>query len=154
MRLRMLPTDRDPDKIAARIAENAMTVRLLLVVLGLFHILNGLAMLAAPETWYALVPGVTGTGPANGHFIRDIGMAFVASGAMLALGARAGRAAAALAGAGAAWPALHALIHIWSWLTMGFPSDPPVAISEAAGVAGFAVLGVILAWLRTRGEPA
>lgn len=129
-------------------------VRLLLILLGLFHVANGALMLLAPGLWYTMVPGVIDTGPLNQHFIYDIGMAFVASGAMLVLGARAGRASAVLAGAGAAWPALHALIHIEGWITMGFPADPQVAFSDVVAVVGLAALGVALAWLRLKGEPA
>ena len=131
-----------------------MIVRLLLVILGLLHIVNGGFMLVAPGLWYAMVPGVIETGPLNQHFIYDVGLAFVASGAMLVLGARAGRSAAMLACAGATWPALHALIHIDGWTMYGFPTDMQIALSEAAGVVGLAALGVLLAWLRLRGEPA
>ena len=131
-----------------------MIVRALLILLGLFHIANGAFMLVAPSLWYTMVPGVIDTGPLNQHFIYDIGMAFVASGAMLVLGARAGRFAAALACAGATWPALHALIHVEGWVMMGLPADSHVAMSEAIGVVGLAVLGVLLAWLRVKGERA
>jgi len=134
--------------------ENAMIVRMLLLLLGIFHIVNGLFMLIAPAEWYATVPGVTLTGPFNPHFILDIGMAFVASGAGLLLGARRNAYAAIFACAGATWPALHALIHIDGWLMHGFPADTQIAASEAMGVVGFAVLGVVLAWLRVKGEPA
>ena len=41
---------------------------------GLFLSANGLFMLAAPTTWYEMVPGVTDTGFFNQHFIRDIGI--------------------------------------------------------------------------------
>jgi hypothetical protein len=131
-----------------------MIVRMLLVILGLLHLLNGALMLAAPGLWYTLAPGVTDTGPMNQHFVYDVGMAFVASGAMLSLGARRGQSAAVLAGAGAAWPALHALIHIHGWITMGLPGRTDVLLSEALGVVGLAALGVVLAWLRMKGEPA
>ena len=47
-------------------------------------------MLTAPENWYAGVPGVTMAGPINLHFITDIGLAFLASGAGVMLGARKG----------------------------------------------------------------
>jgi hypothetical protein len=129
-----------------------MIVRALLVLLGVFHIVNGLFMLIAPAEWYASVPGVTATGPFNPHFILDIGMAFVASGAGLILGARRGTNAAILACAGAAWPALHALIHVDGWLMHDFPTDTKIAVSEVVGVVGLAALGVVLAWLRSRGE--
>ena len=42
---------------------------------------NGLAMLFAPQPWYQLVPGVSGTGPLNVHFVRDIGCAYLCAGA-------------------------------------------------------------------------
>lgn len=131
-----------------------MVVRILLLIVGIVHIANGTYMLLAPEAWYAAVPGVTATGPFNPHFILDIGMAFVASGAGLALGARKRATSAILACAGATWPALHALIHIDGWFTMGFPSDTQVAISEVVGVVVLAALGVMLAWLRLKGETA
>ena len=65
-------------------------MRLLLILLTLYHGLNGLFMLAAPEAWYAAVPGVVDTGPANAHFIRDIGLGFLASAAALWLAASTG----------------------------------------------------------------
>lgn len=127
-----------------------MIVRALLLLVGLLHMANGLYMLIAPADWYASVPGVTMTGPFNPHFVLDIGMAFVASGAGLMLGARP--KAAMLAVAGAAWPALHALIHIDGWVMHGLPADSRIAASEAVGVVGLGALGVVLAWLRLRGE--
>ena len=47
---------------------------------AIFNLLNGIIMLIWPEPWYDLTPGVSGTGPFNPHFVRDIGFAFVASG--------------------------------------------------------------------------
>jgi|GEM_PF-264849 len=133
---------------------NAMIVRMLLLLLGIFHIVNGLFMLIAPAEWYATVPGVTLTGPFNPHFILDIGMAFVASGAGLILGARRSASASIFAVAGATWPALHALIHIDGWLMHGFPADTQIALSEAIGVVGLALLGAVLAWMRMKEELA
>lgn len=127
-----------------------MVVRILLAVLGLFHIANGLFMLGAPAQWYAAVPGVTMTGPFNPHFVLDIGMAFLASGAGLVLGARKGRDAAVLACAGATWPALHALIHVQGWAMHGMAAGTQA--SEILGVGAVSVLGPVLAWLRLRGE--
>ena len=129
-----------------------MIVRLLLLVVGLIHIVTGLAMLIAPGVWYVMVPGVVMTGPFNAHFIYDIGMAFLASGAMLAMGARANRNAAVYACAGAVWPVLHALIHIKGWMSHGFPTETNVAISEALGVVALGALGAALAWSRAREE--
>jgi hypothetical protein len=129
-----------------------MVQRLLLVLLGAFHIANGLWMLAAPDSWYATVPGVPMTGPINHHFIYDVGMAFVASGSLLALSALPDPRMSVLAAAGALWPALHALIHIAGWFMNGFPSRSDIAFSEAIGVVGLAVLGLVLSWFRWNGE--
>ena len=131
-----------------------MVIRILLGILGLFHLGNGAAMLLAPESWYAATPGVGMTGPMNHHFIQDIGLAYLASGAGLILGARAGRTAATLALAGAAWPALHALLHVWGWIAHGIPRDATAFVSEAVGVVALAALGALLAGLRARNEGA
>lgn len=129
-----------------------MTVRVLLLLLAATHLANGVAMLIAPMSWYDTVPGVTSTGPFNHHFILDIGMAFVASGGLLALGARAGISAAGFATAGASWPILHALIHIAGWFTSGFPTGPRLIASDVIGVVALAALGGVLAWFRVKGE--
>ena len=127
-----------------------MTVRALLLLVGLIHIGNGLWMVIAPGDWYAAVPGVASTGPANPHFIVDIGLAFAASGAGLLVGLR--RGAAAFAVAGVVWPMLHALFHAWSWLHQGVPADARTAAAEVTGVFVIAVLGLWLAVLRWREE--
>jgi hypothetical protein len=129
-----------------------MVVRTMLLILGAFHILNGFWMLAAPAIWYAAIPGVAETGSFNPHFITDIALAFVASGTGLILGATTRAWAGPAAVAGAAWPALHGLFHIWIWLSMGFPRALPVALSEALGVVAVGALGALLAWLRINQE--
>ena len=58
---------------------NSLIRWVLPVLLGL----NGAMMLVAPGPWYEAVPGVTGTGPFNSHFIRDIGAAYLACAAGL-----------------------------------------------------------------------
>ncbi|HHZ07894.1 MAG TPA: hypothetical protein GX405_03840 [Rhizobiales bacterium] len=68
-------------------------------------------MLVAPEAWYAFVPDVTETGPANLHFIRDIGLAFLASAAALVAATRADAPAAFLL-APAIFLGGHAGIHL------------------------------------------
>jgi ABC-type Na+ efflux pump permease subunit len=121
-----------------------------LILLGLFHLGNGLFMLAAPDAWYAAVPGVVQTGPINHHFITDIALAFAGSGAFMILGARARMAAFALAGA--TFPALHALFHVWEWIADGIPHDPKQMASDAVAVMLVSFLGFALAWLRAREE--
>jgi uncharacterized protein YjeT (DUF2065 family) len=86
--------------------------RYLVLLFNLLLAANGMFMLAAPETWYALVPGIAETGPCNAHFIRDVGAAYLVAGAALVWFDQAKRARPA-ALAGAAFLTLHALIHIW-----------------------------------------
>jgi hypothetical protein len=81
-------------------------------IVGLSLIANGLTMLAVPEAWYALVPGVPQTGPLNPHFVRDIGAAYVVAGGALVWFA-IDRAARPAALAGAAFLAIHAAVHVW-----------------------------------------
>jgi len=125
-----------------------MFTRALLLVLGLFHALNGLAMLALPRLWAATVVHNPSPTRLEFHFIADIGMAFLASGTALAWSARRGRAFATWAIAGAAWPALHALIHAREWAMMGLPATSADMVSEGIGVILVGVAGVVLAWLR------
>lgn len=63
-------------------------MRRLAILLAIFHGTNGLVMLLAPGLWYASVPGVPETGPLNLHFVRDIGLGFLASAVALVLFAR------------------------------------------------------------------
>jgi hypothetical protein len=81
-------------------------------VLGFGLAVNGLAMLIFPADWYVTVPGVIDAGPFNAHFIRDIGVAYLVSGAALVWLAL-NPAARPAAQAGAAFLALHALVHLW-----------------------------------------
>jgi uncharacterized protein YjeT (DUF2065 family) len=81
-------------------------------IVGLGLIANGLTMLGVPDAWYGLVPGVPQTGPFNPHFVRDIGAAYLVAGATLVWFAIDGAARPA-ALAGAAFLAIHALIHLW-----------------------------------------
>jgi hypothetical protein len=127
----------------------AMT-KFLLVLLGIFHLVNGLWMLFSPDTWYHAIPGVPSTGPINHHFINDIGLAFMASGAGLMAGARAGLRNGAFALAGAAFPFLHALMHISEWIMDGFPQGAERIVSETVGVVAISFLGAALAWRRYR----
>ena len=127
-----------------------MPIRIILALLGVMAAVNGLWMLASPEGWYAAIPGVTMTGPANHHFISDIGLAYLASGVGMVLAMRAGMAGAAYALAGATWPLLHAGLHMWGWIAHGFPTATDVVISEAVGVVVIGVLGFVLALINAR----
>jgi hypothetical protein len=55
-----------------------MLLRVLYSIFAILSLINGIWMLAAPESWYKDLPaGVPDTGPYNGHFIRDLGLVFV-----------------------------------------------------------------------------
>lgn len=127
-----------------------MFTRAFLLILGLFHAANGLAMLALPRQWAATVVHDPSPGHLEFHFIADIGMAFLASGAALIWSARRGRAFAPWAIAGSAWPALHALIHVREWTMMGLPATTTDILNEGIGVILVGTAGVVLAWVRQR----
>ena len=85
----------------------------MVVIAALAALANGAFMLIAPFAWYDMVGTVRATGPANGHFLRDIGIAYLVSGALLSYGAAnlSLRWGAALAGV--AWLTLHGSLHVW-----------------------------------------
>jgi hypothetical protein len=131
-----------------------MAIRVLLLLLGLFHIANGIWMLADPMGWYAAVPGVTASGPFNHHFICDIGFAFIACGAGMAAGFLPGLRNAVFAIAGSVWPALHGLFHIYGWIANGFPQAADVRISDVVAVVAVSSLGLVAALVNGRREGA
>jgi uncharacterized protein YjeT (DUF2065 family) len=95
------------------VRQEAKTMRVIVAwIVGLALIANGLTMLAVPDAWYTLVPGVPQTGPFNPHFVRDIGAAYLVAGAAL-LWFAIDRAARPAAQAGAAFLTVHALVHLW-----------------------------------------
>ncbi|HYC41556.1 MAG TPA: hypothetical protein VEB70_01060 [Noviherbaspirillum sp.] len=110
------------------------------LLLALILAANGLAMLAAPHFWYQTTPGVTGAGPLNVHFVRDIGAYLVAAGGFPWMWKdwQAWRAALA----GTAFLAIHALIHLGEMLTGGF--DLHHLVRDLPGVF---LLPVFALWL-------
>src|SRR5690242_19842110 len=129
---------------------NTKSVRTILILLGIFHAANGVSMLVAPDFWYNSVPGVTASGPINHHFIADIGLAFIASGIGLLMALRSGAIAATFALAGATWPALHALVHVWEWISDGIPGNPQQIASDFVAVMLASFAGFWLAWIWAR----
>lgn len=73
---------------------------------------NGLFMLFGPRLWYQTIPNVTGTGPFNGHFVRDIGCAYLVAGLAVGWLALQRSRAWPAAMAGGAFLGLHALVHV------------------------------------------
>ena len=123
--------------------------RSILFLIAAAHFVNALYMWFAPHAWYEAVPGVAMMGPFNLHFVRDIALAFGMSAGALAYGAaRIDRTAAVC---GAAWPALHALFHIWIWFARGVPFDG-IALVNLTGIQIPAWLALAAALNFTRRE--
>ncbi len=106
---------------------------LTLLVLGALWCLTGVVAFALPELFYSQVPGLAAMGPFNMHFVRDVGLAFFASGAALCWGVWNGHKAVAVAGI--SWPLLHALFHLQIWVHRGCPFDLIFAFDLFAVVA-------------------
>lgn len=123
----------------------------LVALAALFALVNGGFMLADPFAWYDAVGTVRATGPANGHFIRDIGLAYLVSGGLLAYAALALPLRWGSALAGSAWLLLHGVLHVWE-VSVGLCS-PGVFWQDAPGVLGpplLALAGVALQAGRSR----
>lgn len=87
--------------------------RSLALLLCLGFAVNALWMLVIPFHWYAHIPGVTETGPANAHLIRDVGCAFLVTALALLWFAVAPIRAWPAVLAGGAFLSLHASVHVW-----------------------------------------
>jgi hypothetical protein len=120
--------------------------KILSLLLGAALAANGLFMLVDPAAWYATIPGVTMTGPLNPHFVRDIGCAYLVTGAGLAAAAMDERARAA-AMAGGAFLALHALVHFGDWI--GGRETFEHLTHDLPGVFTPAAIALWLAWPRS-----
>jgi hypothetical protein len=117
---------------------------LLAFILGLLSAGNALWMLAAPLDWYHHIPGVVDTGPANTHFIRDIGCAYlVAALALLWLAVSPARAWPAALAAGV-FLLLHAGTHVWD--TLAGREHAHRLLAEIPTVIVPALLTLWLAW--------
>lgn len=115
--------------------------RKILAAIGLLHVSNAAWMWIWPMGWYHTIPGVTDTGPFNMHFVKDIGLVFLVCGTgLIWAGLRGDRHLGLWA---AAWPCLHALFHIWMWLTRGAPFDF-VALSNLLGIQAPAWAALVL----------
>ena len=95
--------------------------RLIIILLAANHLLTGIVIFVLPQWFYDTIPGVAELGPFNLHFIRDAGLAFAASGLLLALGWH--RRDYVLCVAGCTWICLHAMYHAQMWVARGMPAD-------------------------------
>ena len=116
-------------------------VQVLLTLVALFVSFNGMFMLFDPFGWYDFVGTVKATGPANAHFIRDIGIAYCVSGwilfyASLNPALRWGGALVANL-----WLGFHGVLHIYEVVT-GICS-PDIFWRDAPGVLGPPILVLV-----------
>lgn len=118
-------------------------MRTILIFIAVAYALNGLWLLVDPQLWYDTIPGITMLGPYNTHFLRDVGIVYLVSGAGLWWGLGRGRGAALVIAA--AWPALHAIYHFQMWIARGFPFDL-VALVNVSLIQTPAWLGLWAAW--------
>ena len=118
--------------------------RLLASILGLILSANGLWMIAAPFHWYAHIPGVSASGPANAHFIRDIGCAFlVAALALLWFAFEPKRSWPAVL-AGGAFLFFHASMNVWD--TIAGREHPHRLLAEIPTIILPALITLWLGW--------
>jgi len=119
--------------------------RALIALSALVCVANGAFMIIAPRAWYYAIPTVPPTGPANLHFIVDIGLAYLTSGIFLlyGLGFPEGRWMALVAGA--MWLAAHGVFHIVEvatgistlgrfWQDVPAVLGPPLLVFVAIGI--------------------
>lgn len=112
-------------------------------------LLAGTAIFSAPGHFHALTPGVALLGPFNAHFIRDIGLVYVASGLVGLYGVRSGSVPVSIAAS--LWSCLHALFHLHVWFNRGLPMDG-VFLFDLSFVVVPPFL-VVLVLLRNRSQP-
>lgn len=120
-------------------------VQLLLLIAAVTTIANGAFMLVKPLDWYVFIPTLVTTGPPNAHFIRDIGLAYLGSGAILLYAAANPIARWRAAVVGGLWLTLHGLLHIYE-VAAGicgpatFWADAPAVIGQPALVIAALVI--------------
>lgn len=115
--------------------------RALIGLLALFYLANGLPMLFDARSWFESTPGVAQTGPFNSHLVWDVGLAFLSS--AVALAAAAVRSAWRMVGlAGAAFPVLHAGLHVWGLIA----GRSHLVAFELTAIVLPALLAVVLTW--------
>ena len=118
--------------------------RLLASILGVALGANGFWMLASPFHWYNSIPGLPATGPANGHFIRDIGCAYFVSGLALLWLVVAPQKAWPAVLLGGLFLLLHAGVHIAD--TLAGRETSHRLLTEIPTVIVPAILAIWLGW--------
>ena len=116
-------------------------VQVLLALVALLALANGLFMLIDPFGWYDAIGTVKATGPANAHFIKDIGLAYIASAALIGFAAANPALRWGSALAGTLWLGAHGVLHIYEVLS-GICS-PDIFWRDAPGVLGPPLVALI-----------
>ncbi len=126
-----------------------MWQRALLGILACLLAGNGVHMLFAPDHWYGSIASVPHTGPYNGHFVRDIGCAYLAAAVGLALGAWQARWRTPGAVTALTFLGSHALLHLWESL-IHTDAAAHAGVVDVIGVYGPALLALLASLLPVR----
>ncbi|MEO8452162.1 MAG: hypothetical protein ABI647_20390 [Gemmatimonadota bacterium] len=120
--------------------------QVLIALVALLALANGLMMLVSPLGWYQMMmPTIQLTGPANPHFIRDIGLAYLCSGVMLVYAVIDPRGRWLAAVAGSLWLGAHGALHVYEvlagigaaavlWGDAPAVLGPPIVVWIAIGI--------------------
>lgn len=95
--------------------------------------LNGGRMVLDPIGWFASIPDLAVTGAANGHLIRDVGTAYLASAAGLALALWRPSAATGALLVATIFMAGHGILHLVE-IAEGCAAAPGGTATDWAGV--------------------
>ncbi len=83
---------------------------------------NGLLIVLFPEQWYWCIANPARAALYNAHFVTDVGTAYLTIGAALAWAAARPAFAYPLVTIAALFSSLHALHHVYEYLTFGNPT--------------------------------
>ena len=137
-----------PSDFLDRVAQTLIWIALL------FSLANGAFMLFDPMGWYYAIPTIRATGPANTHFIADIGIAYLGCAIILLYAVRNIRMRWLAALAGGLWLMVHGGLHFYE-LMAGICS-PDRFLKDAPGTIGVPLLvfiAVAILFMRQRIAP-
>jgi len=115
-----------------------LALRPILAVLGLYHLLLGVAMVAAPRTFF---DDVATYGAFNDHYIRDVASFYLALGVVLLVAVVKVSWQTPLLVFATLQYAFHLLNHLWD------VSDTDPGWLGPANAAALALIGGVLFWL-------
>ncbi len=129
------------------------TRRLLLVLVGALGVLALLVGLWALSSWQHFHASVAShTGPANHHYIRDVGAAYTTAGMALLVAVARPRWRAPLVGSAAVFLSLHAAVHVYE-TAIGEATMAHLAV-DTPGVLVPALITAVLFVIFARQETA